>query len=235
VITALLLSLACVVDVNDGRLLVLDLEQGSATAEEASLLTERVAAALAEAGFDIVTAADLRDLVELEAQREAFEDCDTSSCMSEIADALGTRFIVSGRLGKLGTERVLQLKLFDAQDARAAAREEVTAHHMGGLAAQVESAALALVGRPKPRGAVHDEPESRAMLTTGVGLAVVGGAAAVGLGLWALDLERQLETPNLPEDEQTAIEQYGWLTIAGAAAGVLVAAGGGALIWTSLE
>jgi hypothetical protein len=105
------------------QVLVLDLQRGSETpANTARTLTDLLTVeASNHPGLKVLSGADLRRLAELESEK-AMLGCDDSSCLAELAGAIGARFVISGRLAKLGGLWLLQLSLFDASAAEAISR-----------------------------------------------------------------------------------------------------------------
>jgi hypothetical protein len=185
----------------NAMVLVLDLEAEGVEAREARLLTGRVARALSELeGYRVVTQADLKDLVELEGERQLAGDCDTDSCLAEIASALGARYLVNGRVGRIGSLLLLQLGLFDAEGAGWLARQEVESQEMGELAARTPDAARALFGVEPPARAQEPAGAAPSLLPTvlvasGATVAVVGAVTTVGMLYGAYELDRQLRAP----------------------------------------
>lgn len=66
------------------------------------LIEDRVlVAARASTGFEVIGAADLQNVLDVEAAKQAV-GCDSTSCANEIADALAAEQIVFGQLGRIG-------------------------------------------------------------------------------------------------------------------------------------
>ncbi len=84
----------------------------------ANLLGERLASLLRESGSfkNVVASSDLEALVDLERQKQ-LADCNSESCVSEIAGFLGVDFLVVGTVGKLGGTYLLNLKLLNVRSA----------------------------------------------------------------------------------------------------------------------
>jgi hypothetical protein len=103
--------------------LVMDLraagvDDGTARTIQSTLITEldRVP------GLDILSGDDVRELVKLEASRQA-SGCDVDgSCLAEIAGALGAQLAIFGDVGKLGALTVVNLSLFDTKAAMSTSR-----------------------------------------------------------------------------------------------------------------
>lgn len=106
-------------------------------------LTGVVSASLAESGsFEVLTAADLRGVLSLDAQRQ-LAGCVDDHCVPELGHALGTRYAIFGRLDRAGDVLILNLSLVDTENARVVRRASVTG---ADEAALVESARTAVDG-----------------------------------------------------------------------------------------
>lgn len=106
------------------KVLVLDLVAGAEVPPDyARTLTEMLSYRLGKSrAFEVIAGEDLRRLVELEGERTAM-GCDLDeSCLADIAGALGARFVVYGRLSKLGSLLVLNLSWLDSQGGVALGR-----------------------------------------------------------------------------------------------------------------
>lgn len=72
--------------------------------------------------FKVITQSDIATLLGIERQKQLLGATDgecTDSCMTELAGAVGARFVVSGRVDRFGEAYVLTANLFDAQAAKA--------------------------------------------------------------------------------------------------------------------
>ena len=75
-------------------------------------------------GLDVISASDVKRLAELEGEKQAM-GCADSSCLAELAGAMGARYVVFGDVGTLGSLMILNLNLFDSQKATAVNRTTV--------------------------------------------------------------------------------------------------------------
>lgn len=169
------------------KLLVLELERGNvdeATANTiGALLT--TAAAREASTYDVISSADMRRLLDMEASREAMQ-CETgNSCLGELADALGADRVVFGTLGQLGQTTVITLDLFDADRGRAVARESIEVQSMDTLPAALRDGVRRLVGDQKapatPRQTQDVPPGLMWTTLAGAGLAAAGLGTALVL------------------------------------------------------
>lgn len=102
--------------------LVAGLAAAAPTVSDAEVVSSLVAAAASkDARLDVLSAADVRNAVDLEAQRSIM-GCDQTSCLLEVAGAMDARFVVHGTLGALGDVVVLTLSAFDTTTASAIGR-----------------------------------------------------------------------------------------------------------------
>lgn len=156
--------------------------------------TALVVAALADgASYEVVTEGDLRGVVELEVEKQ-LAGCDDASCVSDVAGALGARYVVMGQFDRVGTQLILNLSLFDSDQARVVARAGVNASSEEELAARLppatrrmrdaivrEAATRILVLDARlPKVAPPDDEELPLLRWSG--MALVGG----GLGTFAV-------------------------------------------------
>jgi ribosomal protein S28E/S33 len=140
--------------------------------------------------LEIVAQADIRQMVDFEAEKQAL-GCDTNSCLSEIAGALGAGYVVFGRVGKLGEVIFIQLNLFDSAKGRAIAREEVRANDLAALPDKLRVAAARVVTpltgeEPPPMPADTATTSSGSAEASSGGLAMplmIAGGAVAGLGV----------------------------------------------------
>lgn len=168
-------------------------------AGESALLTDVAAASFAgHKHLDVVTSRDLREVVELEASKQMIGCADDTSCLAEVAGAMGARYVVAGQLGALGERLVLTVSVFDAKRGGSAGREALQAASIEELSTLVDPAVDRLVALLEPPAAGAREkvlvldfkatasatpPEAEPPSTGGAGPAlVVGGGAAIGAG-----------------------------------------------------
>ena len=152
------------------RLLVLDVEVVDTTID-AQAATRVMAAAAAEVpGYAVLSAADVRAMVNLEADRQS-AGCTTNSCLTELADAMGAGLVLFGSVSTLGDTTTTTVSLYASATQTIQKRSFTSSTNA--LAGPLRTTTIALLkGR---------DPPSPALLLAGAGTAVVGGAAA-GLG-----------------------------------------------------
>ena len=87
----------------------------------AKLIDEVLLGELQGAGFEALGSDDINAMLGFEQLKDAVA-CDAASCMTEIGGALGVDYLVSGKVGTLGSAKLLTLKLIDVRQARVLAR-----------------------------------------------------------------------------------------------------------------
>lgn len=113
------------------KALVLDVKSTDLTPGEVETLTSLVTANLARyPQLDVLSGADIKRLVDLEAQKQT-AGCDEGSCLSELAGAMGAELVFYGQAGKLGSTIVVTLNVYDAKKGVAAARQPIEARDLG--------------------------------------------------------------------------------------------------------
>lgn len=219
-------------------LLVLDLRPIAVDASEARVVDGLIAETVGDAVRTwpaakrprIVTGNDIRTLVTIDAERAAVGcDDETSSCMAEIAGALGARYVVSGTLGALGSDRVLQLSLFDVKTGEALERGSATAPSPSALAPAIPDV-VARVLRPLASTTARAPRKDSGVSGLAIGGAVTGGigsALAIGGGIAALVLDVRLapRSEASPGEKRDALA-YGPAVVIASAAGGALAIGG---------
>ena len=169
---------------------------------------------------------EFRTLAEVEAQR-SITGCDdgSASCLAEIAGALGARYVVSGTLGTLGSEIVLQLTLLDTRTTRTLARGGASGGDVAALRAAIDDAVvevLAPIDLDRQSTPTRGSPWGAIVGGSVAALGVTG--AVVGFGGLAL-LDARLSptsTATLPEKEQALELAWPalWVGVGGAAVAV---------------
>lgn len=105
------------------RVLLLDLRGENVDEASVRLLDGMLPTPLQDIdGLEVISGAELRKMAELEAER-AVVGCESDgSCLAELAGALGAGLAISGQVGQLGSQLVMNLQLFDAGEARVVSR-----------------------------------------------------------------------------------------------------------------
>jgi hypothetical protein len=178
----------------------------NADARVAQTLTGLVAIELAkDARLDVLSSADLREVVALEGEKQALGcDVDATSCLAEVAGAMGARYVVIGQLGTLADTLLLTMSLYDSDAGRAPGRVVAKGADAAKVGDEIPTAVVDLVKSVQ----VADGEKARVLV---------------------LDIR-----PEEPSDEPAAEESASagpdeatlpWLLIGGGGAGVVGAAG----------
>ena len=130
------------------KMLVMDLKATRVEEDIVSIITDLISTELTtHEEFEIITGADMRQMAELEAERQSLGCMDDSSCLAELAGAMGARLVVYGSVGKLGKNIIISLNLFDSEKAKSAGRENIRATTLDTLPDQIPPAVAKLVSK----------------------------------------------------------------------------------------
>lgn len=227
------------------KLMVLDLTgAGGVDPQVAASLTEAVAAAATRANFfEVTTQKDIGTALGIERQRQ-LTGCsdDATTCMSELAGALGAPFALYGSVAQLGDAYQLNLQGIDARKAQPVGRSTRIANDLKTLRNIIPYALAEATGTPPP------EPPSKALPYTLIGVGAV--AIATGGVLFVTSLTReeaalnelalaekqpsfQLKPASYFRDEAASVQRLRIISITAAAAGAVALAAGIWLIPTS--
>lgn len=179
------------------RMMVLELVRlGDVPADVGRVISEAATAELARRGvFAVMSQAEMATLLGVERQRELL-GCGDSSCFTELAGAVGARFVLSGSIGRLGDAYQLSLQALDTVRAQPLGRATRIAKDLKELTATLPWALAEATATPLP-------PAPSPILP--FGLVGLGAAAAVGgvvLGFQAFSREElMMNELNLSETQ----------------------------------
>jgi hypothetical protein len=163
------------------------------TPADVRLLTGVVATAAArDARLDVLTAEDIRTTADLEASKQMLGCEANTSCLVEMANALGAQFIITGTVGTLGRDQVLQLTILDVEAGRAVGRDTLQGADVGVLATAAKQAvatrlaAVELRATPRARLMVLDFTLAAATTSAQVPTAPVASTTQTGPPLLAI-------------------------------------------------
>ncbi len=159
------------------RILVLVPKGDTVDVEVRRAIASTLTVALGTTGrFAALSSSELAQLADLEADKQA-AGCDSSSCLGEIAGALGARYVVFGDATQLGALLVVNLSLFDVERATSVQRTSFEVRDQTELPARARQAAAALAGTGGASAPAAGVP------LVPLTLVVTGGAVALaGLG-----------------------------------------------------
>lgn len=227
------------------KLIVQDVVPGAGVdGELARSLSASIAAELQRRGVhEVLTSSDLSTALGQERQRQLLGCSDeATSCLAELADAMGARFVVTGSLVRLGEAWQLTLQTVDTRSARAIGRAVRLAKEPAELVQGFPFTVSEAAGLAPP------EQPSRLVPSLLIG---AGAAAVIGGGVVLLQTvfrERELATELRLADENPAVlrpaaaydadvsslnmqRTMGWVLLGGGAA--LAAAGTAWLVLSS--
>src|SRR5512146_2222679 len=103
---------------------LLKLEGNKPAQDDAPGVTSLLASRLAESPrLKVITQAEIAALLGVERERRLLApECSSDQCMVELSGALGSRFLVTGRLDRFGDRYVLTTSLYDAHKAASLAK-----------------------------------------------------------------------------------------------------------------
>ena len=125
-------------DETPARMLLLDLKATLIEEEVATVVTNLVSSELNRfKSLSLVTNADVKQMLALEAEKQTLGCADDSSCLAEIAGAMGARFVVYGDVAKLGSNIIITINVFDSVKAESSGRATSTVKGLDALPEQV--------------------------------------------------------------------------------------------------
>lgn len=146
--------------------------------------------------FDVISSADLRRTVEFEAERQV-AGCseDATSCLADVAGAMGARYVVFGQLAMLGSQIVVPLNLFDSQTGSSVGRVVIRGASLEEILGRIDSAmdellapaiAASARGGARVRLLVMDLDPPQPAPATSIKAAAAASASDDATGLWML-------------------------------------------------
>jgi hypothetical protein len=199
------------------RLIVLELgaqagvEHGVATA-----LTDAVAAEVDRRGyFQATSPRDVQTLLGVERQRQLLGCTEEGSCLTELAGAIGARYVLSGAVARLGDAYQLSLQTLDTQKATPLGRSIRLAKDISTLREQIAYAVAEATAIPLPPSPSH--ALSYSLTSAGGALVVAGGV----VGLYAISQESLIQS-EIDQGQQNPgpLKGYSYYTQARAQYGV---------------
>lgn len=214
-------------------------------------LSRLLTAALSEKGtYEVSSSQELKAAIEFEGDKQSVGcSVDSTSCLAEVASAMGARFVVFGQVGSVADELFMTLQLFDSTAGKSAARvvvqrssakelldamptsvdELIREAHLPAPPKDAKHHLLVLDLQLQASAASGPTPPNQALLWTGGGAAALGAAALVGAAaFYGLAMASELAAVDEPVQRAAAVrvdERDGHATISAA---LLI--GGGALV-----
>jgi hypothetical protein len=203
-----LVVLTATPEANLPRAVVTDLKASPELAEPARALSEALAVAVADTGlFRVISAQDVQALLGLERQK-ALLGCsdDATSCMSELANALGADVLVTGSLAKLGDVFQFTIQGLEPGNVRVIGRATRMARDLPSLRATLPFMVAEATGTPAP-------PEPSRLgpgLLIGVGVAGVITGGVLFLQASLIEQSTNAELALGQEQSQVALKSLDW-------------------------
>ncbi|CAN0598868.1 unnamed protein product, partial [Laminaria digitata] len=103
------------------KMLLQDLKAQGVEGHEASAVSTAACHALAQyKKYDVLCGDDLRSMMQFGALSASFDGCSDETCYAGMGKALDARYVVSGKVTKLGKLYVLTLSMFDTKSNKPA-------------------------------------------------------------------------------------------------------------------
>ncbi len=120
----------------DGKLVVvvLDFQANAGGQHAASGVTSWVASRVAESpDVRLMTQSDVATALTIQQQKERLGQCAEQGCAAELSDVLGARYVITGRVDRIGGSYAVVATLFDSEKGAAAAKPRADAPDADGL------------------------------------------------------------------------------------------------------
>lgn len=225
------------------KLVVPDFNAVGPSKDKAVFFTEHISSRLSEVGAQVTTARGLQQLLGIERQRQLVGCANEgTSCVAELASALGTDGLLLGDVAQIESLFQINLRVISGADGKVVASHQARVNSERELLDELDQAAFALaadaalaLGRDAPRAPKSRGPSLRAL--SAIPFAVAVASAAVSATFFVLAANNYGRIPQmagatpLPTSEVESLgragatyQTVGW--VLGATAGAaLVAAG----------
>jgi TolB-like protein len=147
--------------------------------------------------FDILASEDIKKMLEYEAAKEQSGCEKDGSCLAEIANALGARLVMHGKVSRLAGKWTLTLAIFDAHEARIMARKTIQAKTTEELVEGLNPVVDQLIDETRglmPR-AFASRGSALPWVLVGTGAVALAAGAIIGgyfgAAHWAVNQERE--------------------------------------------
>ncbi len=128
------------------KLAVLDIADKGVGPALVQNLTDVITVTLGSLGvFDVLSRADMQQMVEFEQEKQMIGCTSDTSCLAELGGALGVALLISGSLGKVGQSYIINLALTDTRTVKVMAREQREVVGEDKLTSEVQGAVRFLV------------------------------------------------------------------------------------------
>ena len=181
------------------KIAVLSFAASGVDATVAASVTESVTAEVAVRGYyDPISSAEIATMLGMERQR-ALLGCGDETCVTELADALGAPYVMSGSLVKLEGVFQLNVQVLETRKSRTIGRSTKLAKDFESLRFLIPYAVAEACGTPLPPAPSRVLPYS---------MVAVGGAAVLGggvLGILAITNESSMKGELSADDDNRTV------------------------------
>jgi hypothetical protein len=190
----------------------------------AETVTKILTVELSHRNFEVLSSRDLAAAANLEADRQA-AGCDTSSCLMEIAEAMGADLLAYGDVVRLNKVMLVTLNVFDAKAGKAIGRDQLKVSDLDALPDAVSHSLDTMLGAPVVAAAAASAGPSLGPVVT------VAGASVGALGLLAAGLAYAANGDPASATLSKDVAQIAFPVAQVAVVVGVVAAAGGAALW----
>ncbi len=153
----------------------------------ATLISEAILSELKASGrfASVIGSSDMQTMIDMEQQKQAL-GCDENTCLAQLGGALGVPYLLSGSLGSVGGQFMLNLKIIQVEESRVAERKTHIFDSEKALVRGLESVLTGLVSGAlnSADGQAESVKQVRVMSQSKrLGPWVGGGLATIGTGL----------------------------------------------------
>jgi hypothetical protein len=164
------------------RVLVLEPTSDSLPPETRKAIASLIVAELQnKPGIEVMSANELQKMAAFTAEKQSL-GCDTASCLSELAGAVGAELIIFGDAATLGTLTLVNLSLFDAAHAAPVQRAQERVERPEDMPAKIAEATRTLVAGLAPEPAPVAETPRNARSAVLPLVCLIGGGAVLAGG-----------------------------------------------------
>jgi len=197
-----------------------------------TLLGDVMLTELAAHGHAVVGYSDIKAMLDNEAAK-ALVDCEGTTCLAELGDAMGARYLLHSSLGRIGGQYVINLKLIDVEKSTVKSRitRQVGADDEAALIQAIREGVAELMQdqATAPPPAVGGSVLPLGLGITGVVVGLAGAGTGVAFGaLAATDvkyapIDPRYEASIAQANQNALISTVGWVV---GGAGLVVAVAG---------
>lgn len=193
----------------------------------AKTVTRVLTVELSRRGLDVLSSRDLVAAADLDADRQA-AGCDTTSCLMEIAEAMGADLLAYGDVVRLNKTLLVTLNIFDAKAGKAVGRDQLKVKDLDAMPDAVAVSLGQLLEPRAPATAVVAPSPAGPSLGS---LVTIAGASvgAVGLLGAALAYGANSDRSSSAAAKESAITAWPWAL--GALGAGATTATAGAVMW----